>query len=128
MGPMGLQGPAGPTEGWVDRNAATQAVTTTQVTVASLSLPAGDYLLLGKLVMVRVSGSGYSECQLLEGSTVLDQAQATNSSNGAVLTAHGYVSLSATTTINLRCRITSGSANASQRTLSAVRFSTLTLQ
>jgi hypothetical protein len=128
IGPQGLQGPAGPTEGWVNRNAAAVAVGTTRVVVATLTLPAGDYLLYAKGTVVRTGGNGTSECTLMEAATTLDTTANQSTTTGELAAAHGFVSLPATATVTFGCRMTSGTANVSNRTLSAVRFTTLTVQ
>jgi len=125
---MGVQGPAGPTLGWVNRTVGAVSVTTTNGVVASLSLPAGSYLLHGKANLVRTGGNGSSECSLLNGGTVLDLSVNQGTTTGEVITADGVVTLTGTTTINYSCRVTSGSANVSNRTLTAIGFTTLTVQ
>lgn len=125
---MGPQGPAGPTEGWVNRTAGSVSIGTTNTTVASLSLPAGSYLLYAKASLTRASGNGSSECSLLNGATLLDQVTNQASASGEVNVVHGTVTLGATTSITFACRMTSGTANVTNRTLSAMRFTTLTVQ
>jgi hypothetical protein len=112
----------------VNRTAGAQAVATTNTVVASLSLPAGSYLLYAKANVVRTGGNGSSECSLLNGATVLDLSVNQGTTTGEVVSAHGLVTLATTTTINYSCRVTNGSANVSNRTLSAVAFSALTVQ
>jgi len=125
---MGVQGPAGPTLGWVNHTVVAVSITTTNGFVASLSLPAGSYWLHGKANLVRTGGNGSSECSLLNGGTVLDLSVNQGTTTGEVITADGVVTLTGTTTINYSCRVTSGSANVSNRTLTAIGFTTLTVQ
>jgi hypothetical protein len=104
------------------------AVGTTRVVVSTLSLPAGDYLLYAKATVVRTSGNGTSECTILNGATTLDTTANQASASGEVAVAHAHVSLTATTSITYGCRMSTGGANVANRTFSAVKFSTLTVQ
>lgn len=101
---------------------------TTDTTVATLTLPAGSYLLFGKAQVTRVSGTGTSTCKLFDGSTLIDSLQNQGSTSGEAQLVHAGVTLSATSTITMRCAMTSGTGNASNRTLSAFKLSTLTVQ
>jgi hypothetical protein len=104
------------------------AIATTNVTVASLTLPAGSYLLYAKANLVRTGGSGSNECSLRDGATALDTVANQGNATGEVIVAHAAITLSATTTVTYQCRVTAGTANASNRTFSAVRFTALTVQ
>lgn len=129
---MGLQGPAGPTNAWVNQTTAGVLLdSTTLVTVASLDLPAGSYLLSAKSKLERNSGTITVTCSIRNGSTVLDEVSAYVSStirvNPAVL--QSPVTLAAPTTITMRCnRSGSGSVDVSFTTLSAQAFTNLTVQ
>ena len=59
---------------------------------------------------------------------MLDLSVNQGTTTGEVITADGMVTLAATTTINYSCRVTNGTATVSNRTLTAVGFTTLTVQ
>jgi hypothetical protein len=99
-----------------------------EATVSALNLPAGSYLLLGKASMVRTGGNGTNTCRLYNGATVIDQLQNQSTASGEVAVLHTSVTLAATATVTMRCQTSSGTADASNRTLSAYKLSTLTVQ
>lgn len=107
---------------------------TTEVTVATLNLPAGSYLLIGKSNVVRSSGNGTAICTLNQGATILDQANLQGTSSGEVATLHAPLTLAVAgpTAITMRCRSVNGTqttfSTASFRTLSAFKLGTLTAQ
>ena len=136
---MGLTGPQGPAgvgaDGWVNSNAATVAnISTTDVTLATVNLPAGSYLLIGKVNIVRTAGNGTSTCTVNNGATVLDQANNQGNSSGEISVLQGSLTLAVVgpTAVTLRCRSVNGSqattSSASFRVLSAYKLSTLTVQ
>lgn len=131
---MGLQGPAGPTNAWVNQNVAGVTVSSsTNVTVGSLNLPAGSYLLFAKAKALR-SGSTTPTitCTLRNGATVLDelQTQLGSTSIPEAITLHSAVTLAATTTVTVQCNRSSASGTGivSHRAFSAQAFTNLTVQ
>lgn len=125
MGPQGPQGPGA--DGWINRTTTTVAVPTTPVTLATLNLPAGSYLLSGKVSLVRTGGGGTSTCTLNDGATVLDQLDNQTSTSGELTVLQSAVTLTGTTAITVRCSSTSA-VNASFRVLSAYKLNSLTQQ
>lgn len=107
---------------------------TADVTLATISLPAGSYLLFGKATLVRASGNGTSVCTLYNGLTALDQLTLPGSSVGEVVALHAPLTLAVPgpTALTLACRSVNGSQatlhTASFRVLSAYKLSTLTVQ
>ncbi len=130
-GPMGPQGPAGPTNAWVAQNVGNVTVNTGgNVTVASLSLPAGSYLFFAKAKALR-SGSTNTTitCTLRNGATVLDELQAPlSTSTPTVVALHSYATLNAAGTVTMQCSRSGGTGIVSYRTLSAQAFTNLTVQ
>jgi hypothetical protein len=133
QGPQGLEGPMGPAggaivEGWVNRVAGATALATTSVVVAQLTLPAGTYMVFAKANIVRTNGNGASECVILNGATPVDTVVNQSTTTGEVNVAQGPVTLAGSATLTFGCRVLGGSATASNRTLSALKFAILTEQ
>jgi len=129
-GATGAQGPVGPgADGWVNTTAAGQSFTTTEVTLATLNLPTGTYLLSAKASIQRTAGSQGTVCTLYNGATVLDQLTNQTSTIGELAVLEGSVTLATAGTITMRCNgQTSVTATASRRTLRAYKLNTLTVQ
>ena len=132
MGLTGATGPQGPAgvgaDGWINQVVATQALATTELTMASLTLPAGSYLLQAKASVLRTNGNGTSACTLYNGATVLDQLVNQGSTAGELTVLQSSVTLGASTAITMRCVMSTGAADVSRRTISAYKLSTLTVQ
>jgi hypothetical protein len=130
QGPIGLTGPAGPgNEGYVNQTAAGTAFTTTEVTLGTLTLPAGNFLLSAKASILRTGGTNGTVCTLYNGATVLDQLTNQTSTVGELAVLQAYVQLASNATITFRCNGQTGvSATASRRTLTAFRVNALTVQ
>jgi len=132
-GATGAQGPAGPgADGWANTTAAAVAnIGSTDVILATVNLPAGSYLLVGKVSIARTSGGGTSLCTLNNGATVLDQTsnQGTASGETPVVQAPLTLAVAGPTAITVRCRSTAGTlSTATFRALSAYKLNTLTVQ
>ncbi|MFN7979932.1 MAG: hypothetical protein U0P30_17505 [Vicinamibacterales bacterium] len=113
----------------MNRTAAGLAFTTTEVTLATVTLPTGSYLLSGKASIVRTGGTAGTVCTLYNGATVLDQLTNQTSTTGELAVVQGYVTLAAQTAITFKCVGQTGvSATASNRTLTAYKVNTLTVQ
>ena len=125
-GPQGLTGPGA--EGYADQTATAVSIGTSDVTLATLSLPAGSYLLTAKASLIRTSGSGTTTCTLYNGATVLDQLQNQSSSSGEVNVLHTALTLANTSSVTFACRASSGASSGSRRILSAYKLATLILQ
>jgi hypothetical protein len=84
--------------------------------------------LLGKASVLRTGGNGTNTCRLYNGATLIDTLQNQSTTSGEVAVLHAPVTLAATTSVTMRCQTSSGTADASNRTLSAYKLSTLTTQ
>ena len=128
-GTTGAQGPAGAgADAWINQVVAALPLATTELTMASLTLPAGSYLLHAKASLLRTNGNGSSACTLYNGLTVLDQLMNQGSTSGELTVLQSSVTLAANTAIIMRCVMSTGTADVSRRTLTAYRVSTLTVQ
>jgi len=128
---MGLQGPAGPTNAWVNQNVAGVTVSSaTNVTVSSLNLPAGSYLLFAKAKALRSGSTAITvTCTLRNGATVLDELQSPlSNTTPTVIALHSAVTLAATTTVTVQCNRNAGTGIVSHRAFSAQAFTNLTVQ
>jgi hypothetical protein len=130
QGPQGLQGPAGPgADGWVNRTTGAIAIgSAAEVTVATLNLSAGSYLILGKASIVRTGGNGTNTCRLYDGAAVFDLLQNQNTTSGELSVLHAPLTLAANAAVTMRCQTSSGTSDASNRTLSAYKLNSLTTQ
>ena len=126
---MGLQGPGA--AGYINRPTTSVTVTgTTVTTVATLNLPAGNYLVTGKVNLTRTGGTGTSVCTLNNGATVLDQLGNQGSSSGELTVLQTSVALTGAATITMRCNnsSTTTTMTAAFRVLTAYSLSSLTVQ
>ena len=112
----------------MNRTEAAVTVNGTSTTVATLELPAGSYLIYAKANVVRNGGNGSSECIVFNGSEAVDTVVNQGTPTGEVNFAHGAVTLTDTTTLTYGCRITANTATVSNRTFSAIRITSLTVQ
>ncbi|MEP7117904.1 MAG: hypothetical protein ABI880_09995, partial [Acidobacteriota bacterium] len=97
--------------------------------LATVTLPAGSYLLTAKAAIVRAGGNSGSLCTLNNGATVLDQLVNQSSTSGELTVLSGSVTLAGATAITMRCYTSPGtSLSASFRVLSAYKLNTLTVQ
>jgi hypothetical protein len=133
-GPTGPQGPAG--DGRLFSFSGGSLGLTGPQVVASLSLPAGNFLIQGKMNAVHNGTAATStrlECTLLNGTTAIDFIKlrlAANNSNEAlifgIVPVQAAVSLAAPATINLTCASTVGDEiELSERRLTALTVSSI---
>jgi hypothetical protein len=103
---------------------------TTVSTLATVTLPAGSYLLTGKVNLTRTAGTGTSVCTVNDGATVLDQLGNQASTSGELTVLQTSVVLTASTPITLRCANSATTTNttANFRVLTAYKLNTLTVQ
>ena len=99
------------------------------MTLATLTLPIGNYLLSAKASILRTAGTQGTVCTLYNGATVLDQLTNQTSTIGELAVMEGSVTLAAAGTITMKCNGQAGvTATASRRTLRAYKLNTLTVQ
>ncbi len=101
--------------------------TNSPTTIATLSLPAGSYLVTAKARLVR-SNNVTATCRLYAGNTIFDESAFQAGSSGALMTLHAPLTLTTTTTVTVRCSSSNNNTTASYRTLSAQAFTNLTVQ
>jgi hypothetical protein len=103
---------------------------TNPLTLETLSVPAGTYLLTVKARVIRQNGGSTAlTCSIRSGATILDDAAINPSSSGTVIVLHGYVTLAAAGNLDFRCYSGNTTGNAvSNRTFSAQQFTNLTVQ
>lgn len=113
----------------MNRTAGNLAFTTSEQTLATLTLPAGNYLLFAKASIVRTGGTSGTVCTLYNGTTSIDQLNNQTSTTGELAKLQSFVQLSAQAVITFKCNGQTGvSATASNRTLTAIKVNTLTVQ
>lgn len=121
-GPAGATGPAGPTgssgfsHAWV-ANGTTTNITGGFVTVASLSLPAGNYLLSSKTYVENDDTTAHSAVCSLNNDTA---AVSLGSMSGSTLPNQDYATFSNPGTVTLSCWMTGNSGVAGYAVLTAV--------
>jgi hypothetical protein len=126
----------GPTRGWANSISGLVSLTTTSSTVAKLDLPAGRYLIHGKVKLINLSaGTAYIPCSLrLAGTTTWLDASAlrlASSANVGGIALQASVTLTTPRTVELICAAvpdtTPVSVRAEQRQLDAIQLDALTV-
>lgn len=131
-GPAGSPGPAGPpgpSNGFVFSKAGAVGVGSSSATIASLSLPAGNYLVSAKAVLLSAGPKGTTvTCKLVAGAAT-DQASTRLGDGTDVNQTQALIApaaLSAAGSATLSCSTSGGTAEASQIAVAAVQVATLT--
>jgi hypothetical protein len=131
----GAQGPAGAdgaAEAILDRTPGVVTIPNINLntTVATITLTAGKYLVMGKLDVRRTGGGSVAvTCDLLDTLTVIDTFSTyVSSSNYIAPSFISSVQPIAATIVTLACRTGSSNVTVQNRSLSAVKVQTLTLQ
>jgi hypothetical protein len=110
-GAMGAQGPAGSSHAY-DNFQSSVAITTSPTTVASVTLPSGNYALMAKVEVANgpVNNTSFS-CQLLAGLVVIDIIGSNGSQGGGPASLVG-VSPQPVTSASITCSAALGTATA----------------
>ena len=76
QGPQGQHGPPGAVKGYLDNGTSNVAISSTGTTVATVSLPSGDFLIYARVVGINTSTSAANtiDCRLFQGTTTLDES------------------------------------------------------
>lgn len=139
-GPEGPAGPQGPGGSQSQKNAYAASLAETQFSsgwstpdLVALTLPAGKYLVFGKVTIQNNSSAQLVQCGLRDAITDYDDAFAALSDNGpngdfATLALQTTFETSTTTTIGLACTSASGPARAASVKLTAIGADNLLLQ
>ena len=126
----------GPTRGYVDRPAGDVVIGTTSSDLASLALPAGKYLVHGKVnpVDFGFTGNVFVACSLQVGATTIDMTWVTlgpgpSPAPSASIGLQGGVTLPAGGTVVERCAAPNGEPNVTVRfrALDAIAVDSLTV-
>jgi hypothetical protein len=132
-GAKGDIGPRGPSEGYVARQPAFNAITSTFTDVLTLALPAGSYVINASGQTNNNGGAQTtSECRLDLGGTVIGTAGDVmiNGADGGLdrdeFAISGAGTLASAGTLKMQCRIASNSGTATAQAMTAVHVATLT--
>lgn len=135
-GPRGETGPRGPSDAYVDR-------TTTQIAIAggtgtlaaSLGLPAGSYVISGKVVAFNNGSQTTADCTLYAGATAIDKSEVELAASAGInllaVPVQAAVNTLGPTAVQLICtEAEAGGVDVriSERSLIATRVETLTQQ
>ncbi|MDT8069819.1 MAG: DNRLRE domain-containing protein [Terriglobia bacterium] len=117
IGPVGPQGPSGISHAWVS-NGTTVNINSGFTTVASLSLPAGTYLLFGKTYVENDDTSAHSASCDLAGDT--SAAVGIGPTSSVTLPSQAYITLTSPGTVTLDCWMTGSNGVAGYAVLTAI--------
>lgn len=133
-GAPGETGPRGPSEAYVDRTT-TQIAISSGTLAAGLSLPAGTYVLSGRVEVFNNGIQSTGDCSLYAGATQIDKAEfeleASAGINLIPVSTQAAVNTTGTTTVQLVCTEQEAGGvdvRISERSLIATRVGTLTQQ
>ena len=125
-GAPGPPGPSGVSHAWIDRPSSGVDLGAADTTVATLTVPAGAYIIFGKAAVVNgtLSAPDYGTCDLSTGDSTpisLDTAYGGYTSVRTPISVQDSATFSVTTTITMSCKLaTTGQANSISLTAMAV--------
>jgi hypothetical protein len=134
-GAAGATGPRGPSDAFFDSTDGSQDLGPNPGTlVASLSVPAGSYVITGRANAVNTGAAASTgDCELFVGGTAVDQSLyelegVADDVNQVPVTVHAARTVNGQTSIQMLCEDLGGQVSANFRRLSAIRVETLTNQ
>ena len=134
-GATGATGPRGPSDAFFDSTDGSQDLGGNPGTlVASLSVPAGSYVITGRANAVNTGAAASTgDCELFVGGTSVDQSLyelegVADDVNQVPVTVHAARTVTGQTSIQMLCEDLGGQVSANFRRLSAIRVETLTSQ
>jgi hypothetical protein len=133
-GASGKEGPRGPSTAFNTNSGESilewPLIGGTKLTVASLSLPAGNFSVVGKLIANNNGGNAFFQCELRLGGAVIDPGfggiglgTAPNDRHAMMLSGTG--SLSSAGTANMVCEVNSSEGNYLGRSITAIQVAAL---
>lgn len=106
-GARGETGPPGPSEAYVDRTTTQIAISSSGTLAASLSLPAGSYVISGRVSVFNNGIQSSGDCALYSGVTQIDKAEfeleASAGINILPVSTQAAVNTAGTITVQLTC-------------------------
>lgn len=128
-GTNGTNGAAGPSNGYIDKPSQSSLDGTDKV-IATLTLPAGKYIVSGKVIIQRGGVGGETDCYLRLDGTSIDSfynilAASPNPGYVGGLAGLASIATTATSTVTMTCRDVATTAIAAAPVLSAIKVATL---